>query len=78
MTETSELTKRVKIAREALNITQSGFAGPLNIFGASNFKLKKGKYKPNHNFLYNIGKELNLDLYYLLYCEEVLKKIQFK
>ncbi len=65
----SDIASRVTEVRQALKLKQKEFAGRLKISGPSLSEIEKGKYKPNHDFLYNASTEFNINLYYLLFGE---------
>lgn len=67
--EESDLTKRLKEIRKALQINQRDFAERLGISGPSISEIEKGKYKPNFDFLYELAKEFKVNLYYLMFGE---------
>ena len=60
---------RIKQIRKTLNIKGKDFAARLNISGPSLSELENGKYYPNFEFIYNISREYNVNLYYLLFGE---------
>ena len=61
--------KRIRQIREALTLKGKDFALRLNISGPSLSELEKGKYYPNFEFLINISREFNVNLYYLVFGE---------
>lgn len=67
MTEKNDIASRLKLIREQLGLKQKDFAEKLNISGPTLSDLEKGKYKPGHELYYNISKEYNVNLYYLLF-----------
>ena len=69
MTGKNDIAYRLKLIREKLGLTQKVFAEKLNVSGPTLSDLEKGKYKPNHELFYNISKEYNVNLYYLLFGE---------
>jgi transcriptional regulator with XRE-family HTH domain len=60
---------RIKQIRKALNIKGKDFAPRIKISGPSLSEIEKGKYYPNFEFLVNIVKEFNVNLYYLVFGE---------
>ena len=61
------IASRIKAIREALQLTQRELARRLNISGPSLSEFENGKHAPNFDFIYNIHREFNVNLYYLLY-----------
>jgi transcriptional regulator with XRE-family HTH domain len=60
---------RIKQIRKTLNLKGKDFAPRIKISGPSLSELEKGKYYPNFEFLVNISREFNVNLYYLLFGE---------
>lgn len=60
---------RIKQIRKALNIKGKDFAPRLKISGPSLSEIEKGKYYPNFEFMVNISREFNVNLYYLIFGE---------
>ena len=60
---------RVKQIRKALNIKGKDFAPRIKISGPSLSEIEKGKYYPNFEFMVNIAREFNVNLYYLMLGE---------
>jgi transcriptional regulator with XRE-family HTH domain len=60
---------RVKQIRKALNIKGKDFAPRLKISGPSLSEIERGKYYPNFEFMVNISREFNVNLYYLIFGE---------
>jgi transcriptional regulator with XRE-family HTH domain len=60
---------RVKQIRKALNIKGKDFAPRIKISGPSLSEIERGKYYPNFEFMVNIVKEFNVNLYYLILGE---------
>jgi transcriptional regulator with XRE-family HTH domain len=52
-----------------LGFKQKDFAKKLNVSGPTLSDVEKGKYKPSYDLIYNISKEFNVNLYYLLFGE---------
>ena len=67
MPEENVFAERLKLTRETLKLKQKEFAARLNISAASYSEIESGKYKPNYEFIYNLAKEFNVNLYYLLF-----------
>jgi transcriptional regulator with XRE-family HTH domain len=63
------LISRLKAIRHALDLSQKEFARHINISAPSYSEIETGKYKPKFDVIYNIGKALNVNLYYLVYGE---------
>ena len=61
--------ERIKKIRKALNLKQKEFAERLNMSSPSLSEIETGKYKPGYDFLINISKEFNVNLYYVLFGE---------
>ena len=62
-----EVGSRIRSIREALKLKQKEFCTKLNISDASLSELETGKYRPSFDFLSNIAKEYNANLYYLYF-----------
>lgn len=60
---------RIKQIRKALNIKGKDFAPRIKISGPSLSEIEKGKYYPNFEFIVNIAREFNVNLYYLIFGE---------
>jgi len=60
---------RVKQIRKALNIKGKDFAPRVKISGPSLSEIERGKYSPNFEFMVNISREFNVNLYYLILGE---------
>ena len=60
---------RVKQIRKALNLKGKDFAPRIKISGPSLSEIEKGKYHPNFEFMVNIAREFNVNLYYLVLGE---------
>ena len=60
---------RVKQIRKALNIKGKDFAPRIKISGPSLSEIERGKYYPNFEFMVNISREFNVNLYYLILGE---------
>ena len=63
------IASRIRAVREALNLTQKQLAQRLNISGPTLSEFENGKLPPNFDFIFNIYREFNVNLYYLLYGE---------
>jgi transcriptional regulator with XRE-family HTH domain len=60
---------RIKQIRKALNLKGKDFAPRIKISGPSLSEMEKGKYYPNFEFMVNIAREFNVNLYYLIFGE---------
>jgi transcriptional regulator with XRE-family HTH domain len=60
---------RIKQIRKALNIKGKDFAPRIKISGPSLSEVEKGKYYPNFEFIVNLAREFNVNLYYLVFGE---------
>ena len=60
---------RIKQIRKALNVKGKDFAPRIKISGPSLSEIEKGKYYPNFEFMVNIAREFNVNLYYLVFGE---------
>jgi transcriptional regulator with XRE-family HTH domain len=60
---------RIKQIRKSLNIKGKDFAPRIKISGPSLSEIEKGKYYPNFEFMANIAREFNVNLYYLVFGE---------
>jgi transcriptional regulator with XRE-family HTH domain len=60
---------RLRQIRQHLRLKQKEFAEGLGISSPSLSEIENGKYKPGHDFLYNIVKAYDVNLYYLLFGE---------
>lgn len=63
------IASRIRAIREALNLTQKQLARRINISGPTLSEFENGKHPPNFDFIYNIQREFQVNLYYLLYGE---------
>ena len=63
------IASRIRAVRESLDLTQKQLAQRLNISGPTLSEFENGKLPPNFDFIYNIYREFNVNLYYLLYGE---------
>jgi transcriptional regulator with XRE-family HTH domain len=63
------IASRVKKIRQTLGIKGKDFAPRLKISGPSLSEIENGKYHPNFEFIYNIVREFNVNLYYLIFGE---------
>jgi transcriptional regulator with XRE-family HTH domain len=60
---------RVRAIRKKLKMRQEDFAPGLEISSNHLCEIEKGKSKPCHDFFFNIVKNYNVNLYYLLFGE---------
>ena len=61
------IASRIRAVREALNLTQKQLAQRLNISGPTLSEFENGKLPPNFDFIFNIYREFNVNLYYLFF-----------
>jgi transcriptional regulator with XRE-family HTH domain len=61
--------ERVRAIRKSLKMRQEDIAPGLKISTTHLSEIEKGKSKPCHDFFYNIVKNYNVNLYYLLFGE---------
>ncbi len=62
-----EFGKRIKQVLKHLKLTQKESAARLGISIASLSEIENDKYKPGHDFFYNMVKEFKVNLYYLYF-----------
>ena len=60
---------RLRKIRQNLNLKQKEFAAGLGISSPALSEIENGKYKPGHDFIYNIVKSYKVNLYYLIFGE---------
>jgi len=60
---------RVKAIRKEVKLLQEEFCKKLNISSTQLSKIENGKTKPGHGFYFNIVKEFDVNLDYLLFGE---------
>ena len=58
---------RVRQIMQRLMMKQKDFARSLHIPTSSMSEIVNGRYKPGHDFFYNIAKTYNVNIYYLLF-----------
>jgi transcriptional regulator with XRE-family HTH domain len=63
----TDIGKRIKKIRKTLNLNQKKFGEVLNISDTSLSEIENGKHKPAFDFLYNITKVYQVNLYYLFF-----------
>ncbi|MCP4230071.1 MAG: helix-turn-helix transcriptional regulator, partial [bacterium] len=68
-TNVSNFAERLRLVRQTLTMTQKEFAARLKISGPALSEIENGKYKPGFDFIVNISREFNVNLYYLLFAE---------
>ena len=69
--------KRLKAIRNRLNLRQKEFVQKLDISVTTLSDIETGKTYPCHDFFYNIVKEYNVNLHYLLFGEgEMFKTLE--
>ena len=69
MKEKNDVAYRLGKIREALKLKQKEIAQRLNISSPSYSELEGGKYNPNFEFISNLCREFNVNLYYLMFGE---------
>jgi len=69
MIENKNFAQRLKLIRSTLGFKQKDFAQKLQVSGPTLSEIEKGKYKPGHDFFYNIATEFKVNLYYLIFGE---------
>lgn len=60
---------RLRKIRQHLRLKQKEFAEALGMSGPALSEIENSKYKPGHDFLYNIVKTYKVNLYYLIFGE---------
>jgi transcriptional regulator with XRE-family HTH domain len=60
---------RLRLIRKTLKLKQREFAQRLKISGPALSEVENGKYKPGFDFIVDISREFNVNLYYLLFGE---------
>ena len=60
---------RLRKIRQHLRLKQKEFAKGLSMSSPALSEIENGKYKPGHEFLYNIAKTYKVNLYYLIFGE---------
>jgi transcriptional regulator with XRE-family HTH domain len=61
--------ERVREIRLKLKLNQQEFAKGVGMTAPSLSEIENGKYRPGHDFFYNIARSYNVNIYYLLYGE---------
>jgi DNA-binding XRE family transcriptional regulator len=69
MPDENDISCRIKIIRKIWGFKQKDFAEKLKVSGATLSDVEKGKYKPSHDLIFNISKQFNVNLNYLLFGE---------
>lgn len=69
MQNQNTISDRVKYLRKTLKLTQKKLAQKLCISITSIGEIEQGKYKPNCDFLENISRVFNVNLYWLFFGE---------
>lgn len=64
-----EVGERIRNIRKKLNLKQGELGKVLNISDSTLSDIEKGKSRPTFDFLYNIVKLYNVNLYYILFGE---------
>lgn len=67
--QNTKIGNRIKQTRKALNLKQKDFAQKLNISVSSMSEIETGKYKAGVEFLVNLSKIFNVNLYFVLFGE---------
>ena len=67
MNDKKTIAERVKSIRKTLKLTQEELSQKINVSPTYICQVEKGKYKPNFDFLENISRELNVNLYWLIF-----------
>lgn len=67
MSEQDNIANRIKQLRNTLKLTQKQLAQELDVSITSICEIEKGKYKPNCDFIANLSKVYNVNLYWLLF-----------
>ncbi len=58
---------RVREIRQELDMNQKDFSGKLGISSPALSEIENDKYKPGHDFIYNMAREFKVNLYYLIF-----------
>lgn len=64
-----ECGKRVREIRKLLTMNQKEFASKVSISPTSLSDIERGKFKPGFEFLVNLVRIFNVNLYYVLFAE---------
>ena len=67
MKDKTTIAGRIKDIRKTLKLTQKELAEGIDVSITCICDVEKGKYKPNCDFLENISRVLNVNLYWLIY-----------
>ena len=67
MKDKKTIAERVKSIRKTLKLTQEELSQKINVSTTYICQVEKEKYKPNCDFLENISRVLNVNLYWLLF-----------
>jgi DNA-binding XRE family transcriptional regulator len=67
MKDLKTIADRVKYIRKTLKLTQKDLSQKIDVSITCICEVEQGKYKPNCDFLENISRELNVNLYWLLF-----------
>lgn len=67
MKDQETIADRVKCIRKILKLTQKELSQKIDVSITYICEVEQGKYKPNCDFLENISRILNVNLYWLLY-----------
>jgi len=69
MTEKNDVAERLGKIRESLNLKQKDIAHRLNISQTTYSEFESGKHMPKFEVIYNLARELNVNLYYFMFGE---------
>lgn len=64
--DTSEVGKRLKDVRRALNMSQKDFAAGIDVSGSYLSEIESGKTKPGYNLILAVAREFNVSPNWLL------------
>lgn len=67
--ELKKIGRRMKLVRKSLGLKQKEFAQKVNISVTTLSDMETGKSRAGFNFLYNIVKTFNVNLYYIFFEE---------
>jgi len=61
--------ERLVLIRKTLGFNQKDFAQKLNMSPATLSEVEAGKYRPHHDFFFNLAKECDINLHFLILGE---------
>jgi transcriptional regulator with XRE-family HTH domain len=67
MKKKDDISDRIRLIRNTLQMRQKDFADKVGISISSLSEMEKGKYKPNLDFITKLSSEFNVNLYYLIF-----------